>query len=32
MNLKPDEIKKMLKNPKITFVLGGYAAGKRTQC
>ena len=30
--MNPEDIKKMLGNPKITFVLGGPASGKGTQC
>ena len=30
--MNPEDIKKMLGNPKITFVLGGPGSGKGTQC
>lgn len=30
--MNSEDIKKMLGNPKITFVLGGPASGKGTQC
>ena len=30
--MNSEDVKKMLGNPKITFVLGGPAAGKGTQC